>query len=398
MINPPDDNYDIPVESDSTTEPFGVEGGSVTANPDDVARAALLGLVEEHGLAISEDPGRCEGLLRDACASCGREINVLMTAVDERIPAEILNEDEQLPIELTIGRLVNRLVDNRGIDRNVAIWAVDSWAMAAGRVTADDRAPTLSTPRKEPRAMHAGLIFLAFLGTQVIGGFIIWNIAVASASFSGVDLQNPEELAKALQPILLEFMAYGMIPIMIGSGLVVYWLTRVTAIDVLRDGSPTGVGWVPGSGMQLVGGFSLGMAVAVVFLLTAATLFADYQPDSRGPLAEMGSRGGVMQILWGVVAICCAPLVEEFLFRGIMMAGLSRSFGVPAAAVIVTILFVALHFPELQHYWPGVIGVGGMAVVAMWLRIKTKSLFPAIAVHLGYNGLVVALATVARMV
>jgi membrane protease YdiL (CAAX protease family) len=250
---------------------------------------------------------------------------------------------------------------------------------------------------KVPRALHAGLIFLAFLGTQMLGGLVIGMCAAFRVAASGVDFQDEAGLAEAMQPFLLEYLAYGMVPIMVGCGLVVWWLTVVTAADVIRNGEPTGVGWTGFSLSGVLTGMFLGAAVCVAFIVASATLFADFQPTTQGQLAEMGSGGGIRKILWGVVAVCCAPLVEEYLFRGIMLAGLSRSFGVPAAAVICTVVFVALHVPELIHYWPGFFGVGGMAVVAMWMRIRTKSLGPAIGVHLGYNGLLVLLASLAPL-
>jgi membrane protease YdiL (CAAX protease family) len=252
-------------------------------------------------------------------------------------------------------------------------------------------------PPKVPRALHAGLIFLAFLGTQFLGGLVIGIIAAFRVAASGVDLQDQSALLKAMEPILREYIVYGMIPIMVGCGLVVWWLTKVTAADVIRDGEPTGIGWTGFSLSSVLTGMVLGAAVFVAFMVASATLFADFPLTTQGQLTEMGSSGGIRQFLWGVVAVCCAPLVEEYLFRGVMLAGLSRSFGVPTAAVICTVLFVALHFPELIHYWPGFFGVGGMAVVAMWVRIKMKSLAPAIGVHLGYNGLIVLVAWVAPL-
>jgi len=107
----------------------------------------------------------------------------------------------------------------------------------------------------------------------------------------------------------------------------------------------------------------------------------------------MLTSGGLATVIVGIAAVLCAPLIEEFLFRGVMLAGFTRSFGLPAAVVLSTGLFVAVHIPELMHYWPGTIGVGGMAVVAVAVRIQFKSLGPAIAVHLGYNGALIALLT-----
>jgi membrane protease YdiL (CAAX protease family) len=36
-------------------------------------------------------------------------------------------------------------------------------------------------------------------------------------------------------------------------------------------------------------------------------------------------------------------------------------------------------------YWPALISITGMAVAALWFRIKTRAIGPSIAVHLAYN-------------
>ena len=113
------------------------------------------------------------------------------------------------------------------------------------------------------------------------------------------------------------------------------------------------------------------------------------QRGSEGPLAEMASQGGVMRLLFAMLAVICAPLVEEFLFRGVMLAGFTRSWGLPVAVVLCSTIFVALHITELLRFWPATFGLAGIAALTMLLRIGTRSLGPAVAAHMGYNGLLV---------
>jgi membrane protease YdiL (CAAX protease family) len=255
-------------------------------------------------------------------------------------------------------------------------------------------------PPPAPRLPGAGtalLAFVVFVAAQIVGGMVVGVVAGVQAATSGVDVQDQDAFMEYLQPIIMEYMAYGMVPIMVFSGLAVLVLTRRMAGDAMRVGEADGVGWTTCSPAQFLIGLVMGVGVAVGYIVLAATVFADYQPTSQGDLARMATSGGIVAVLWGVVAVLCAPLIEEFLFRGVMLAGFTRSFGLPLAVVICTTLFVALHIPELVHYWPGTIGVGGMAIVAIGLRIQMKSLGPAIAVHLGYNGVLVALMALSYM-
>ncbi len=247
---------------------------------------------------------------------------------------------------------------------------------------------------KIPKAGTAFLAFVTFFGAQLVGGIIVGVIAGVQLAASGIDVSSEDAMEKAMQGIIGDYILYSLLPITIFSGLAVLLVTRRMARDVMKVGEPDGVGWSNFSAAKFLVGLVAGIGVAAVYIALASTVFVDYEHETQGPLSEMLSSGGLSTVIVGIAAVLCAPLIEEFLFRGVMLAGFTRSFGLPVAVVLSTALFVAVHIPELMHYWPGTIGVGGMAVVAVAVRIKLKSLGPAIAVHLGYNGALIALLTV----
>jgi len=253
-------------------------------------------------------------------------------------------------------------------------------------------APPPPAPRI-PRAGTAFLAFVTFFGAQLVGGLIVGVIAGVQLATSGIDLSNEAALERAMQGIIGDYIIYSLLPITIFSGLAVLLVTRRMARDVMNVGDPDGVGWSNFSAAKFLVGLVAGIGVAATYIALASTVFVNYQHETQGPLSEMLTSGGLATVIVGIAAVLCAPLIEEFLFRGVMLAGFTRSFGLPAAVILSTALFVAVHIPELMHYWPGTIGVGGMAVVAVAVRIKMKSLGPAIAVHLGYNGALIALLT-----
>ena len=116
---------------------------------NDTARTMLTRLVALYGVSIAHDANRCEGLLRDTCPECSREIFVLVHAVRQHIPDDLLTPRHSLPLALTEAFLVKRLEDELGFSGEVARWAVASWAEALGRANpapaplrpAEQRAP-----------------------------------------------------------------------------------------------------------------------------------------------------------------------------------------------------------------------------------------------------------------
>ena len=99
---------------------------------NDDARTILLSLVSRYGISIGSDPLRCEALLRDTCPRCRREIFVLVNAIRQQVPADLLSPRHSLPPELFRGFLKKRLQDELSFSDEAATWAVDTWATALG--------------------------------------------------------------------------------------------------------------------------------------------------------------------------------------------------------------------------------------------------------------------------
>jgi hypothetical protein len=94
--------------------------------------AILRSLVARYGQSLALDPLRCEGLLRDTCTHAGREIFVLVNAVRQQVPADLISPRHSLPAPLIRGFLVKRLQDELAFSEEAAGWAVDTWAGALG--------------------------------------------------------------------------------------------------------------------------------------------------------------------------------------------------------------------------------------------------------------------------
>ncbi|HEV2395155.1 MAG TPA: CPBP family glutamic-type intramembrane protease [Verrucomicrobiae bacterium] len=61
------------------------------------------------------------------------------------------------------------------------------------------------------------------------------------------------------------------------------------------------------------------------------------------------------------------------------------------AATLTTVIFCLRHLTEVIHYPAAAIGIGTMALAALWFRLRSAAIGPAVATHLGYNGLLAIL-------
>jgi uncharacterized protein len=70
------------------------------------------------------------------------------------------------------------------------------------------------------------------------------------------------------------------------------------------------------------------------------------------------------------------PVIEELVFRGLLLGGLSRHLGFGWANALQAALFAVIHDDprRLPFYF-------AMGLTTGWLTRKTKSLAPAIALH-----------------
>jgi len=122
---------------------------------NDAVRTQLRQIVITYGLEICEDPRRVEALLRDLAAGYRREIAVLVGAVREGVPAELLAAKNRVLPAVLGERLARMLQDNLGLADEVARWAVSTWASALDvtGLALSDAGPLPPTPAASERSV-----------------------------------------------------------------------------------------------------------------------------------------------------------------------------------------------------------------------------------------------------
>ena len=89
--------------------------------------------------------------------------------------------------------------------------------------------------------------------------------------------------------------------------------------------------------------------------------------------------------LFVVGAVIFAPLVEELLFRGVLLRALLRKFE-PAVAILVSaVVFALVHYigdPNTLPFLPALAGLGAVLAVT---ALRTGDLSASIFIHAGFN-------------
>lgn len=155
----------------------------------------------------------------------------------------------------------------------------------------------------------------------------------------------------------------------------VYWRSKTAGVPrIFGPGVPQAVAWGIGAGLAAA-------AAGAVYLYELRRL--DLLQDA---MRDAGS--GLSANLWIYgLAVLAAPIFEEFIFRGLIFAGLRRSLGALPAILASAAVFAIVHPPA------SMIPVFGLGVCAALAFDRAKILLAPMIAHAIYNAVVLALQT-----
>ncbi len=169
------------------------------------------------------------------------------------------------------------------------------------------------------------------------------------------------------------------LPVMLGLevsqwvGVVAATLMAVAAFKIsVRDAGYDGEGAVRGLVLGGVLGFVLLSAIIGVLYATGFIHFA--------PLSFEGTTG-LMWLAGFSALFLLVALVEEGLIRGPLLALIARAGGFWPAAIVTSLLFLALHLGNKGETVIGIANVGLVGLALAWIRYRTGNLWLAIGYH-----------------
>jgi membrane protease YdiL (CAAX protease family) len=229
-------------------------------------------------------------------------------------------------------------------------------------------------------AWKAFAILISYFFTQYLSFHAIMYLAGVVAGFLGRK-QDPSEIEQFYQSL----SAWAVFGGFLLAGVVVFFMTRYFARDFIADGSSVGIGWSFGGLPYFTLGLVLGGVLGCGILAFGWYVIPPESDPSRGVLGEIAYTSWGTRFIWAFLLFIVIPPLEEFLYRGVLYAGISKSLNPVIAAIVVTALFVLGHLPHTIHYLPGVVALTFLGILTLTLRILARSLGPAVALHSTYN-------------
>lgn len=149
----------------------------------------------------------------------------------------------------------------------------------------------------------------------------------------------------------------------------------LTNISVRREGRPLG---------QII---LIPALIGLVFACLSANIIVTRQNQPATPLSEIleSTQSFPAILLFIILAVLFAPLLEEIIFRGYFYYVLSQRRGSVFAILLIALSFGLLHVDQYWGDWLAVGMVMLLGLVLTLLRSWTGSTLSSIAAHYAYN-------------
>ncbi len=213
------------------------------------------------------------------------------------------------------------------------------------------------------KGLRAGWRLLLYVVFWITFSYALQFVVIGFFGFAA-DAFSPQ---KILQEDLLSFMAA------LGAALLMARLER-SPVDIYglpRAGALGKLFWQ---------GWLLGQ-VEVTLLVSLIAAFGGY---SFGSLSLHGLEVARWGALW-LVAFVCVGLSEEYMFRGYTQYTLAQGVGFWPAAIVLSVLFGAMHLRNPGESYMGAAGVVATGLVFAFTLRRTGNLWLAVGWHASFD-------------
>ena len=228
-----------------------------------------------------------------------------------------------------------------------------------------------------------GFFVLLFLFFQLLQAII--SLLVYLFAFSG-SIVALGKMPETQMPIFMKAFLVSMFPAAIP--------TLVLGLYFSKYGLPNREGSLPlswpkfgmGGWTTIIFGFVVFMWILMTIVYAASGFDASHNSGLVENMMAKMAQDPIIYILAMPSIILAAPFAEEFLFRGVLFAGLTTSFvGRTGAVIITSALWALAHAGPAPWINVGLIFIMGLVLGVLLLRFG--SLWVTTMCHLVWNGL-----------
>lgn len=182
---------------------------------------------------------------------------------------------------------------------------------------------------------------------------------------------------------------------MVSSGIISPWLMLIMTLAVLKtyfqketiNAVIKKFGFAGRPSIKfLAASFVGGIAFVLLFTKILMHFFPPDQFAAPHPanVINYGPAWGIL--FFAVTAIIIVPVAEEFLFRGVLYQGFSRSWGRLIAAILASLIFISIHPDSIESgYWLTHLSLYIIPFLLILVREITGAIYGSIMVHSGVN-------------
>ena len=129
-------------------------------------------------------------------------------------------------------------------------------------------------------------------------------------------------------------------------------------------------------------------ATLEIVLTLALFPIIQLDPDAQNQqlLTDLKDHRDALTVgLFAVGAIVLAPIVEELLFRGVLLRGLLRKMAPPADVLVSAVIFALVHLIGDPNTLPFLPALAALGVVLAVVALRSGNLSTSIFIHAGFN-------------
>jgi membrane protease YdiL (CAAX protease family) len=241
--------------------------------------------------------------------------------------------------------------------------------------------PPAINPVPEDFRVPWGWADLAAFVVLAIAGFLLLSLLISTGlAISGVDIRRLQKSPHEL--ILLSIV----IQVLLDLGLLAYLAVQMR----VRFRSPfwRTIGWRKiETGRLPRAAVYLGLILAGFFLSIIVSLGSALFPPNKDLPIEVLFQDRNTTLLFMLIAVFLAPLVEETIFRGYIYPVIGRSFGMVWAIVATGTLFGLLHAEQLWGGWGQIALLIFVGIVLTLARAFSRTVVTGFVIHTSYNSI-----------
>jgi uncharacterized protein len=251
--------------------------------------------------------------------------------------------------------------------------------MASSRPAAQDAMRT-------PGVLYALALIVIYFLLQIAASAVVSLVIGLLETFHHPELSHAEVRTRVLH--MLQTPDSNALLVILGLPLIallMFWFVRRAWPSLWTRPRPPGFGWhAPLSAQWYIAALLLGLAMPPIGAMLTRLLAHGHEISQNvEELSRQASSN--LRLPLAIVAVTVGPMIEELLFRGVLLSALMQRLSTRWSVAICAGLFGVVHLGGLDFQWYAIPNLVLLAAVLCWLRLKSASLWPAVITHGVYN-------------